>query len=346
MEGDSSKRNGAIVSIVTWFLLVVSTLGILARLATRWAVSHKLGGDDCFIILSLICSIGSGIAVSLQAVNGLGRNLDTLSPSEIDIFSKVRSLVVDESAMLMESQSNFATGFLYVVTLCIAKFSIVMWCATISPLKKHEQFAGGVSGFIISGSFICITAIADQCRLPGPSPVHGCSDRTGIFEFAASLNIVSDLALIILPLYIIKDLQMTPKTKILILSGFGTRVVDIVATCFQIKYTSGFGSSNFTYDLWPWVIISQVIQCLTIICSCIPYLKPFLESFSSGMYSGDEVLLHGLPGSAYAVSKGAGETQELGRSGQRLPSRLPGERRLDTEVGPDNVECPEVMHAR
>jgi hypothetical protein len=41
--------------------------------------------------------------------------------------------------------------------------------------------------------------------------------------------------------------------------------------------------------LWPWVLTTQFVQCISIITSCIPYLKPLLEAFPSGMYMSDEI---------------------------------------------------------
>lgn len=57
----------------------------------------------------------------------------------------------------------------------------------------------------------------------------------------------------------------------------------------QLTYTRAFRSAEFTAELWPWVLISQVVQCITIITSCIPYLRPLLESFPSGMFMSDEL---------------------------------------------------------
>jgi hypothetical protein len=64
---------------------------------------------------------------------------------------------------------------------------------------------------------------------------------------------------------------------------------DIVATSLQIAYAGDFSSENFTFSLWRWVLVSQFVQCITIITSCIPYLRPLLEAFPSGMYMSDEI---------------------------------------------------------
>lgn len=45
---------GTIVSVVTWFLLVATTLAVVARVATKLAVARKIGGDDYMIFVALV----------------------------------------------------------------------------------------------------------------------------------------------------------------------------------------------------------------------------------------------------------------------------------------------------
>ena len=58
-------------------------------------------------------------------------------------------------------------------------------------------------------------------------------------------------------------------------------------------YISGFNSSNPTKDLWKWTLITQIIECITIITSCVPYLRPLLEFMPSGLYGTDELRRRG-----------------------------------------------------
>ena len=76
----------------------------------------------------------------------------------------------------------------------------------------------------------------------------------------------------------------------------------MIATSAQLVFTSAFNSPNPTRDIWQWTLIAQVVQCVTIITTCIPYLKPLLESYPSGMYISDEIRRRGLNGS-YGTSR-------------------------------------------
>jgi hypothetical protein len=79
---------------------------------------------------------------------------------------------------------------------------------------------------------------------------------------------------------------------------------DIVATAVQMAYIDDFSSSNPTRDLWKWTLVTQVIECATILTSCVPYLRPLLESIPSGLYGSDEIRRRGTPSElGYARSK-------------------------------------------
>ena len=54
MEWTAVVGDGKIVSIVTCFLLVTSTLAVIARLSTKRAVTGKANIDDGLAIIALV----------------------------------------------------------------------------------------------------------------------------------------------------------------------------------------------------------------------------------------------------------------------------------------------------
>jgi hypothetical protein len=64
---------------------------------------------------------------------------------------------------------------------------------------------------------------------------------------------------------------------------------DVAATVVQMDFTRFFDSSNVSKDLWPWLVVTQLVQCITIITSCIPYMRPLLDALPSGMFMSDEI---------------------------------------------------------
>lgn len=52
----------------------------------------------------------------------------------------------------------------------------------------------------------------------------------------------------------------------------------------QLRYTSALNSSDVSLHSWPWVLVTQSVQCATIITSCIPYVHQILECYPSGIF--------------------------------------------------------------
>jgi hypothetical protein len=70
---------------------------------------------------------------------------------------------------------------------------------------------------------------------------------------------------------------------------------DVIATSVQTAFLSGFSSPNPTRDLWKWTLVTQIIECITILTSCVPYLRPLIESLPSGLYASDDHRRRGTP---------------------------------------------------
>src|SRR6266567_2649437 len=136
----SSHNLSAIVNVITWFLLVASGLAILTRLLTKRALQRRIDIDDALAVAALvgyhaetlnppcntnnclqIFSIGSGLAVTVQTANGLGKEMHSLGKTQIIAYEKVTPHISMHLGILTSIQSQYATKFLYVATLASAK---------------------------------------------------------------------------------------------------------------------------------------------------------------------------------------------------------------------------------
>lgn len=278
----SSHNLSAIVNVITWFLLVASGLAILTRLLTKRALERRIDIDDALAVAALIFSIGSGLAVTVQTANGLGKEIHSLGKTQIIAYEK----------------SQYATKFLYVATLASAKLSIISLMVMLTASELHRMMGILLGSFITIWAFSSEFAVAFQCKIPRTWDSLGdaanCYDSTSFWRATGIINILTDLALVLFPVHVIVTLQMERSKKLGIIALFAARSLDIVATAVQLGYTDDFQSSDPTLDLWKWTLMTQVIQCITIITSCVPYLRSLLEHVPSGMYSADELRRKGM----------------------------------------------------
>ncbi|MCJ1233180.1 hypothetical protein MMC14_001135 [Varicellaria rhodocarpa] len=265
------NNDGVLVSIITWFLLVTSTLAIVSRLSTKRAVSRNFHTDDVLAVLALVFSIGAGVAVSVQDANGLGMHIGDLTDRQKELFAK----------------SSYAADLLFIATLCFAKLSMIALFHLITRRKKCRLLSTSLGVFTTIWATISLITAAFACHVPFTWNIFGphCYNKVHYWYTFGIISIITDTALVLLSAYMVLALQMSTRKKILLLSCFGARSIDIVATATQLRYTSAFNSSDFTKTLWPFVLITQIIQCTTIITSCVPYLRPFIDAFPPDIFT-------------------------------------------------------------
>ena len=104
---------------------------------------------------------------------------------------------------------------------------------------------------------------------------------------------------------------------------------DIIATAVQMVYLDGFSSPSPTRDLWKWTLVTQIIECITILTSCVPYLRPLLESLPSGLYGSDELRRRGTP-SELGYSRSKSGSYQLSSNASKTEG---GTRKSQTEGG-------------
>ncbi|KAL1653039.1 hypothetical protein SLS61_004285 [Didymella pomorum] len=149
--------------------------------------------------------------------------------------------------------------------------------------------------------------------------------KIAFWQGMSVINMLTDLALILFPVHVIVTLQMSMAKKVTILTFFGARSLDVVATAIQMAYIDGFSSANPTRDLWKWTLVTQIIECITILTSCVPYLRPLLESIPSGLYGSDEIRRRGTP-SEVGYSRRKGGSYQLSSTDSKTEGTSPRSR--------------------
>lgn len=121
-------------------------------------------------------------------------------------------------------------------------------------------------------------------------------------------NIVTEVAIIALELGITAQLQINRQRKASIMSLFACRILQVchpwriytsdigrvlVAAAIQLAYFHQENNDRTTNDdlmlgYWRSALCNQIVQCLAIVTTCLPYTKIFMEGFESGLFRVDE----------------------------------------------------------
>ena len=70
----------------------------------------------------------------------------------------------------------------------------------------------------------------------------------------------------------------------------------VIAAAIRIAYLAKESNSgnDMTLKAWPATLCALIVESLSVIAACIPYLKPFLDSLESGMMNNDQLRREGI----------------------------------------------------
>lgn len=271
------------VRVLTWFLVITAILGVGARGLTKAIIVRSVSLDDYLITVSLLFAIGQSIAVLVEAGHGYGSPSDPLSRSQVRANLK----------------SEYAASLLYVASLCFAKASVLALVKTLTPCRSHRRALYGLSTFVVLWAVIGEFGTAFLCHLPRPwDYLEGhCSDGTirhTWWNYIEITNIITDSALISLPLVVIWQTRIPSSRKASVCSFFAFRSTVIAASiCKLVFWNNAKDLQKLGHSPWAVLLCTQVVQCFSIISACFLYLKPFLDSVESGFIRSDDIRRRG-----------------------------------------------------
>ena len=157
----SDDNYSSLIQILTWFLLVVSILSVIARNAKKALSVRQINIDDHLIAIALVffdmpytsayetnimqlASIGQSVAVSEQTVNGYGKPIATIALQHLNKELKVnRPQYYALQSKLTFSRRNMPR--IYSTSLAYASQNSPFWpCCIQSPLPsmRNELYMG------------------------------------------------------------------------------------------------------------------------------------------------------------------------------------------------------------
>lgn len=167
------------------------------------------------------------------------------------------------------------------------KLSICLLINAISPqyrlLLVNRTLMIVTGAWVVSGFF----AMAFQCDLPNPWELsdHACVSIQGIYLYNGLMNILTDLAICVIPMAMMWNVQTNKTKKIAVCALFGARILVPAVTIPTLATTGDYFSHIYTDPTWYGVvptILGQISLNLSVLTACIPGLKSILDNLLSG----------------------------------------------------------------
>ncbi|KAL8648732.1 MAG: hypothetical protein Q9210_004813 [Variospora velana] len=344
---NTAEHHGSVISVVTWLLIIGTVFVMVARVVTRYATTNTLRWEDIMAIFAMVTAIGQSIAVSISSTNGLGSHADNLSPDQRDVIQK----------------ALYASLLIYIVTLGLAKSSVCIHLYKLFPYRASRQTSTALMSLIGIWTTTALLVVAFECKLPTPWSITStgkCINLLAFWTYYGIFNIITDIALIALPVSIVIKLQMKASQKAVIIACDASRLSAIIAQILQLAYLHNIARTqppDLIYHLWVPILLGQTVLFFSLISSCFPFLKFLIDALETGMIRADGVNLintqlrnPSVNRSADNYSKAKGSHFQKGPfsfnsdAGTTAPSASPwGGRQRDTsKTAPENIEMDRV----
>ncbi|KAM5349038.1 hypothetical protein ACJ41O_008861 [Fusarium nematophilum] len=255
--------------IISEFLFTpLAFLAVTLRLFSRGVVARSLGVDDLFVTAAALGTIGFVTAAVHQIKYGLG---DAVYLSVLQNFL----------------QALLATIIAYNFTQLSVKFSILILCKRIFYATSAQRIFTGLTIWLSLYGAFCLVASIITCwpvekywddSIPGR-----CMNRSNLHYVIAGFNILNDILIVTAPLPYLRNLNITRKFKLILIVVFSCGGFTCIVAVIRLHSLYVFNSAPIHQQpikgvqiaIWSGLEIN-----ISIICACVPALKPlFIRAF-------------------------------------------------------------------
>ncbi|KAF4993964.1 hypothetical protein FGRMN_6095 [Fusarium graminum] len=253
---DDTSRSSEIQAILITFS-ILSTTAVVSRTYIRARVLHSFGWDDGFMVVAYMFALGTAVTIGLANVS---------------------------------YQAFYASVLTFNVAMCLVKVAILFQYRrvfTISIIKTVTSyslafmFAGTVTITLLS-TLVCvpIAKVWDH-TLPGR-----CFDLLTFWYVMAGFIMATDLGVFLIPLPVIKSLNLPIKQKIMLFMVFSLGFFSCAISIYRIQTLKTAASTNDpnwnNVDAASWSFIEV---SMAIVTACLPTLRPIFSKLMPKLFA-------------------------------------------------------------
>ncbi|KAA8569750.1 hypothetical protein EYC84_001333 [Monilinia fructicola] len=285
---DSLHSRSSAVFLVTTITFIITSAFVVARLVSRFGILKSRSWDDWSIIFAWLFAFGLTFSIDYATTKGLGK---------LDINIK------DEWRPDLK-KAEYAITVLYNPCLMATKNSILIFYLRLSKdTQSLLRRASYVTLAIVNLDAIVLTFLnLFQCNpvMAGwRQDVNGsCLSILTLYLASAPVNIITDLAILILPIPVLTGMSLPHRQKVILVFTFSlgifVTIVDVVRIYYLQQASNDFETAisahtrlgvgeNFAYNASLAFMWSAVEVNVGIVCACIPTLKPLMKRILPAM---------------------------------------------------------------
>ncbi|KAI4846403.1 hypothetical protein E4T44_05081 [Aureobasidium sp. EXF-8845] len=116
-----------------------------------------------------------------------------------------------------------------------------------------------------------------------------CINRPAFYIANAVCNSVSDLLILALPIPVVWNLALTRRKKITLSLVFAMGSAGCIVSIIRLRSIIAYlqqGNGDLTFTITDFVVWSAIETMMSMVCTCVPTLKPLFETYFRGIFSG------------------------------------------------------------
>ncbi len=286
-----AQDRGPATSAVTIAVIVIATAFVAARFYTRIRLVRSIRQDDWWILAAWVCAVGFSISVCVAVHFGLGKHKGQIPDSSFSALRKAEyTFAILYNPSLMLTKTSIIVFFLSVMSKDVD--SVFKWCNWLT-LAVVNIVGLALTFFNI---FQC-SPVAAGYLYPTPKNAK-CTDIVTLYLSSAPANIITDIAILFLPIPILTGMRLPRKQKIILVATFSfgafVAIVDVIRIAYlqqaalnRLKVVKGSSGdpgrivedNDFSWYASLSFMWSAVEVCIGIVCACVPSLKPLFSRF-------------------------------------------------------------------
>ncbi|KAF2108972.1 hypothetical protein BDV96DRAFT_652214 [Lophiotrema nucula] len=251
------------------FCLFVALVSVILRFWARRLVKTSWGTDDWTNMAGMLITAVYTAILLVTTEHGMGRHIWWLE----DPMSFVKL--------------SLAAEVMYNAAIPVIKSSILLLYHRIFPQQWLNRALLFLGLFIVSYSVAQILADIFQCTpvnsLWGERPKEYCINYPMLIKICGIINILTDVAILALPMPSLWRLNLSTARKRLLMVMFLVGGIACVASIVRLFYVDKIGNSDdATWDYAIPALIANVELCVGVLAANLPTYRPLITSVTSG----------------------------------------------------------------
>ncbi|KAL6720661.1 hypothetical protein ACLMJK_002586 [Lecanora helva] len=266
---------------------------VIARVYTKVRIVKSMLWEDYTCIIAWIGFLGT-LVIELKVGRNGGGTHHTIDWTQwlADTILLVRWNLHYEDLVISRQWTSYGDS-VYSVSILFTKISILLLVKRIFLQCEYDIFYWIVQGLIIANAifytcflFIPIWVCTPRAKIWHPTLPGHCLNLTVLLMSSAAWNIVSDLAMLSVPLWMIWKLQLSKRRKIASSVVFAAAGLACIASIIRIPYLILLiHTEDYTYHKIKGVMWSAAEQALGLTCACLPVLPRLFQYFTANTVS-------------------------------------------------------------